>query len=147
MRRSRSIDQRRRSAGVGFNRISLARWCRDVRCSLTLPLGSAERVPPSPVKGEGLFIPDLPRLARLVERDEGEFAFRYGGFLLAVALAGDGFGFEAQRGAALLQELDIDAELVADRHRAGEFDCVRGDQDRLALCPARGEGAAGEAHL
>ena len=68
-------------------------------------------------------------------------------FRVAVALAGDGFGLEAQRGAALLQQLDIDAELVADRHRAGEFDRVRRDQDRLAVRPPRRERAAGEAHL
>ena len=43
---------------------------------------------------------------------------------LAVALPRDRFGFQTQRGAALVQQVDIDAELVADRHRAGELDRV-----------------------
>src|SRR4051812_28482868 len=88
---------------------------------------------------------DLPRLVVGVEGDEGEFALGHDGFKVAVALAADRFGFEAERRAALLQEINIDAELVADRHRSGELDRVRGDQDRLAVRPARGEGAAGEA--
>src|SRR3954452_5133379 len=94
-----------------------------------------------------LFRGDGPRLVLVVERDEGEFALRDERFCLAVALAGEGFSLEAQRRAALSQQLDIDAELVANGHRAGEFDGVRRDQDRLSAATARGEGAAGEAHL
>src|SRR5690348_13978028 len=90
---------------------------------------------------------DLPRLSVLIERDEGEFAFRDPGLAVAVALAGDGFGLEAERSTALLQQLDIDAELVAHCHSARELDRVGPDQDRPAMSPPRGEGAAGEAHL
>src|SRR5688500_662360 len=132
IRRSRSIDQSRCSEGVGLARIARARSrsCRRrVRASLsgtplTLPLGCAEWAPPSPVTGEGLSIRNLPRLARLIERDEGEFALRHHRLALPVPLPRQRLGLEAQRGAALFQELDIDAELVADRHGAGEADRV-----------------------
>src|SRR4051794_10999832 len=84
---------------------------------------------------------DLPRLAVLVERDEGELALGHKRLAFAVALAGEGFGLQPQRSTALFQQVDIDAELVADRHRAGEFDRIRSDQDRLALAPPRRERA------
>src|SRR5436305_14495491 len=90
---------------------------------------------------------DLPRLAGFVERDEGEFALGHDGFALTVARPRNRLGPEAKRRAALLEQCDIDAELVADGHRAGELDRVRRDQDRLAVRPSRGERAAGEAHL
>src|SRR4029079_3310783 len=87
---------------------------------------------PSPARGEGLDTGDLPRLSCFAERDEGELALRGQRFKVAIALARDRHGLQAKRGAALLQEVDIDAELIADGHRAGEFDRVGCDQDRLA---------------
>src|SRR5947209_2350895 len=90
---------------------------------------------------------DLPRLAGFVEGNEGEFALGNRGFKVAVALAGDRFRFQPKRSAPVLQQLDIDAEFVADRHRARELDRIGSDQDRLAVGPPRGERAAGEAHL
>ena len=74
---------------------------------------------------------DRPRLVLVVERDEGEFALGHDGFNVAVTLAAYRFGFQAERSAALLQQVDIDAELVADRHRAGEFDRIRCDEIAL----------------
>src|SRR6476469_9740781 len=94
-----------------------------------------------------LFRRNRSRLVLVVERDEGELALRHDGFVFAVALAGNRFGLEPQRGAALLQQVDIDAELVADGHRAGKLDRVRRDQQRLALRPARHERAACKSHL
>src|SRR3954451_17149726 len=90
---------------------------------------------------------DLPRLSCFVERDEGELAFRDDGFRVSVPGPRDRFCLEPQRRAALLQQVDENAELVADRHRTGEFVWTRRDEDRLPRRPARGEGAAGEAHL
>ncbi|HLO22246.1 MAG TPA: DUF72 domain-containing protein, partial [Methyloceanibacter sp.] len=48
-------------------------------------------------------------------------------------------GPEPERRPTLLQEVDIDTELVADRHRAREFQLVGPDQDRLSASPARSE--------
>src|SRR6476619_137492 len=90
---------------------------------------------------------DLPRLACFVERDEGEFALGHYFLAVPVAFASEGFGLERERRPPGLEQLDVNAELVADGHRAGEFDRVRRDQDRLAVRPPRREGAAGQAHL
>jgi hypothetical protein len=50
---------------------------------------------PSPARGEGQVIGDLPWLAAFVERNEGELALSHDGFRFAVAVASDGFGLEA----------------------------------------------------
>jgi len=73
--------------------MSLAR-ARSLEMRRPLSLLSLRDSFPSPARGEGLVMRDLPRLARLIQRDEGKFAFRHRGFAVAVALAGDGFGFE-----------------------------------------------------
>src|SRR5689334_750871 len=88
-----------------------------MRCPLSL-LSMRDSFP-SPARGEGLGTGDLPRLARLVERDEGELAFGHGGFGVAIALPRDRFGLEPERSAALLHQVDIDAEFVAHGHRSG----------------------------
>src|SRR6476469_6209881 len=118
IRRSRSMDQSRRSAGVGLARICRARsrsWRLRSRSSfegtpLTLPplRGSF----PLSARGEGLFTVDLPRLSRFIQRDEGELAFRNDCLALPIPLPRDSFRLQAHRRAALLQQVDIDAELV-----------------------------------
>ena len=74
---------------LGFSQ----RFARVASHALTLPplRGSL----PLPIWGEGLGTGDLPRLARFIERHEGELAFRDDGLGVAIALAGDGFGVQA----------------------------------------------------
>src|SRR5437764_10653380 len=98
--------QRRCSASVWSDRISLARP-RSFEMRRPLSRLSLRDSCPSPARGEGLVIPDLPRLARFIQRHEGEFALCDHGFGLAVALAGNRLGFEAQRRATLLKQFDI----------------------------------------
>src|SRR5690349_15625484 len=54
---------------------------------------------------------------------------------------------QAQRGPAFLQKIDIDAELIPDRHCARELDRVRRDEQRLAVRAPGHERAASEPHL
>src|SRR5436305_6592823 len=102
--------QRRCSASVCSDRISLARP-RSFEMRRPLSLLSLSDSCPSPARGEGLGTGDLPRLAGFVESDEGEFALRNNGLGVAVSLTGDRLGSQSQRGAALLEQIDIDAEL------------------------------------
>jgi hypothetical protein len=90
---------------------------------------------------------DLPRLSVRVERHKCKLSLRDHSLLVAVALAGDRFGAQPQRGAPQLEQFDIDGKLVADRHRAWKFDRVRRHKDRLAAAALRGERPAGEPHL
>src|SRR5207237_9152460 len=97
-RRSRSMDHSRRSAAVGFARISRARsrssrarWRSSFEGTpLTLPPLSGSF--PLPVRGEGLFTADLTRIAGFVEGDEGELALRHDGLGFAVPSPRDGPG-------------------------------------------------------
>src|SRR5436305_4909159 len=101
--------QRRCSASVCSDRISLARP-RSLEMRRPLSLLSLRDSFPSPARGEGLGTGDLPRLSRFIERNKREFALGHDGFKVTVTLAGDRLGFEAHRGAALFQQLDVDTE-------------------------------------
>ena len=90
---ARSICQSRCSASVG----SRAHFAWPVarsfgRLRRPLSLLSAARQLSLSREGRGARHRDLPRLARFVERDEGELALRHDRFAVAVALAGDRFG-------------------------------------------------------
>src|SRR3954471_21142482 len=98
---ARRTCQSRCSASDDSDRISFARpRSLEMRRPLSLLLLRASC--PSPARGEGLGTGDLTRLSLLVQRDEGELAFRDDLFAVPVAFPRDGFGLELQRRAACL---------------------------------------------